>query len=175
MMFQVSNCVMYGRAGVCKVIDIKSGVSLIRPERQYYILHTKYANDMTIMTPVDNHKVTMRNLASRQEVVSLIDSTPKQVTEWIDDDKLRTAAFTETLDSGRCEDWIKLIKAIQQKSDEKIAMGKKLSSTDEGISKEAKKLLHEEFAESLEISSKEVESYILKRTAQQIGRSALSE
>ena len=49
-------------------------------ETQYYIMEPACGNNLTIKTPVDNRKVMMRKILSKDEVMSLIESLPDQET-----------------------------------------------------------------------------------------------
>jgi CarD family transcriptional regulator len=167
-MFNVNDCVMYGRNGACRISDITDGSFIGKPDVKYYILHPIYSNDCAIMTPVDCQKVMIRQLASKQEVYKLIDSMPSQEAVWIDDDKQRNNEFTQKLNSGLCTDWIKLIKSIYQKNEEKKELGKKLPQADQNIWKDAKKLLYEEFSASLEMPPEKIESFIAERINSQM-------
>jgi CarD family transcriptional regulator len=162
-LFAVNSCVMFGRTGVCAITDIRTGELIGKPESQYYILRPVYSADVAIMAPVDKQRLMIRELISKQEVISLIDAMPAQEEIWYDDDKLRNEKFTAALNSGLCKEWITLIKSLLHKSDEKVSIGKKLSQTDQNVLKDAKKLLYEEFSYSLDMPFNEVESYIANR------------
>ena len=77
---------------------------------------------------------------------------PNMDTLWIDDEKKRSNKFKTMLKSGKCEDLIELI------SNKRYL--KKLNKADKEIIKEAERLVSEEFAIILNISPKEVNSYI---------------
>jgi len=160
-MFNVNDYVIYNAMGVYKIVDICSEQdALTGAEKKYYVLKPVYSNNLTIKTPVDNNRVLMRKVLSKEEVMSLIESMPRQETIWIDNDKLRNESFKAALKTGDCENWIKLIKSIYQKKQEKEAIGKKLLKADEEIMKTAEKNLCEEFAVALNISPDQVVSYI---------------
>ncbi|HPO77991.1 MAG TPA: CarD family transcriptional regulator [Thermoclostridium caenicola] len=161
-MFQIDDCVIYNAMGVYKVVDIRREQDISGSETQYYILKPVYGNNLTIKTPVDNNKTLMRKVLSKEEVLSPIESMHEQETIWIDNDRQRKEMFKAVLKTGDSRNWVKLIKTIHMKEQEKKAIGKKLTKADEEIMKIAEKNLYEEFAVALSIPPEEVSSYIME-------------
>ena len=152
-MFKVDDYIMYGRTGVCKVIDITNERVINGEERKYYVLSGIHNNNNTIIKiPLDNTKIPMRKIISKGDVTSLINDMSNMEALWIDDEKKRSNKFKTMLKSGKCEDLIELI------SNKRYL--KKLNKADKEIIKEAERLVSEEFAIILNISPKEVNSYI---------------
>jgi RNA polymerase-interacting CarD/CdnL/TRCF family regulator len=161
--FKVNNYVMYGKIGICLITGIRDGSCIGKPESKYYVLRPVFSGDLEIMSPVQDLKAPMRELASKQEVFALIQSIPIKDSVWEKDSKLRNTKFTMAMNSGRCEEWIVVIKSINEKFEEYRQDGKKLSYLDETMLKDAKRLLHEEFSYPLNLRPDEVESYIQKQ------------
>ena len=152
-MFKVDDYIMYGRTGVCKVIDITNERFINGEERKYYVLSGIHNNNNTIIKiPLDNTKIPMRKIISKGDVTSLINDMSNMEALWIDDEKKRSNKFKTMLKSGKCEDLIELI------SNKRYLI--KLNKADKEIIKEAERLVSEEFAIILNISPKEVNSYI---------------
>ena len=162
-MFEVDDCVVYGNVGVCKITGISKDKYISSSETEYYVLQPVYDQKTTIRVPVDNVKISMRKIITREDVSTLIAGMPAQETVWIDDTKLRIESFKAALKTGKCEDWVMLIKTLYLEKKEKTSLGKKMTATDESIMKSAQKQLYEEFATALGILPDEVESYILAR------------
>jgi CarD family transcriptional regulator len=162
-MFEVDDCVVYGNVGVCKITDISRDKYINSSETEYYVLQPVYDSKTTIRVPVDNVKISMRKIITREDVSALIAGMPTQKTIWIDDTKQRIESFKAALKTGRCEEWVMLIKTLYLEKKEKMIAGKKMTATDESIMKTAQKQLYEEFAIALDISPDEVEAYILSR------------
>ncbi|WP_195516072.1 CarD family transcriptional regulator [Paraclostridium bifermentans] len=157
-MFKVDDYIMYGRTGVCKVVDITNEKFINGEERKYYVLSPIHNNNNTIIKiPLDNTKVPMRKIISKEDVTSLINDMSNMEELWIDDEKKRSNEFKTMLKSGKCEDLIKLISNKRH--------SKKLNKADKEIIKEAERLVNEEFAIILNISPKEVNSYISSKRA----------
>ncbi len=161
-MFKVSDYVVYGSTGVCQIVDISKEKNLSNDEIQYYVLQPVYNSKMVIKAPVDNQKVLMRQIITKDDVSSLIANMPEKQAIWINDDKQRTESFKAALRTGKSEEWIKIIKTIYLEKEEKLVVGKKLMKTDEDIMKSAEKQLYEEFAIALNISMDEVLPYIIE-------------
>lgn len=159
-MFKVKDYVVYSSTGVCQILDIKREKDINNHEVEYYILQPVYSNNMTVRTPVDNQKVVMREIITKDDVSSLIASMPDKETVWTEDYRRRSVEFKEVLKAGECSDLVKIIKTLYLEKQKKSSLGKKLMKSDEEILKVAEKRLHEEFAIALNISLDEVVPYI---------------
>lgn len=159
-MFDVNDYIMYGTTGVCKVAGIKKDRSFGDVDAEYYVLNPVYDKRSTIMTRVNNKKVQMRQIKTKQEIQKLIKKMDTFECPWIEDDRIRSQKYKEALYTGECEEWIKIIRGIHFKREERNELGKKLRQSDENIAKSAERLLYQEFSVSLEIPIEDVESYI---------------
>ena len=77
-MFQPGELLVYGSTGVCQVLSIdqrQDYVNGVKQSRLYYQLKPLYQGGV-IYTPVDNDKVVMRPVISREDAETLIDSIP---------------------------------------------------------------------------------------------------
>ena len=162
-MFNVDDYIMYGKTGLCKVVDITNEKFINGEKRKYYILSPIYNNDTIIKIPLDNDKVPMRKVISKGDMTALINDIPNMEILWIDDEKKRIAQFETMLKSGQCEELIKLIKSIKFSKKYARSIGKKLEQPDRDIMKEAERLLTEEFAIILNVYPNEASSYILSQ------------
>lgn len=165
-MFKVNDYIMYGMTGVCKILDISNEKFINNEHRKYYVLSPIYYDKTIIKVPVDNNKIQMRKIISKENVALLINDIPDMEALWIDDEKKRNQQFKTMLKSGQCEDLIKLIKSINFNKEYTKSLGKKTYQSDNDIMKEAERLLNEEFAIILNISPSEVNSYIFSQTPQ---------
>jgi len=161
LMFRVNDYVVYGLTGVCQITDISKD-EYIETETEYYVLNPVYNNNMTIRVPVNNERVLMRSVMSKDDVISLIASMPAIEPVWIEDEKQRSAAYKAALRSGNPEEWIKIIKTLYSERKTRSDNGRKLTKTDEDILNEAEKHLHQEFSIALNIPPEKVVSYITK-------------
>ena len=77
-MFQVGEYVLYGINGICRVAEIGPSPYDKADTRTFYLL-IPVNNPMrsTIYTPVDNDRVPMRRLMTREEIDALIEAIPE--------------------------------------------------------------------------------------------------
>src|SRR5690554_4768253 len=107
-MFKIGDLIIYGHTSVCRVKDITTlNLPLMADEdreRLYYILEPLY-EDSTIYTPVDNPKVFMRPIISRERAEELIDLIPTMQAEPFHTNVLRelTDHYNSLLQTHDCE------------------------------------------------------------------------
>lgn len=102
-MFKVNDYVVYSLTGVCRIMDIIKEKDVNNHEIEYYILQPVYNSNMTIKTPVNNQKVLMREIITKDDISSLIAAMPENENIWIDDYRQRTEEFKAVLRTGECE------------------------------------------------------------------------
>ena len=67
-MFKEGDFIIYGSNGVCQVEHIGSmDLQGVPGDKMYYTLVPVYEEKSRLFTPVDNHKVVMRPVISKQE------------------------------------------------------------------------------------------------------------
>ena len=167
-MFSVNDYIVYGSNGVCKIEDIcvLPKVDGVHKNKKYYVLKPIYSKGNTIYTPVDNTKVVIRKIISKAETKKFIDSIPSIATLSISDDKARAAECQNALRSCDYKEWIKVIKTINIRKQERISLGKKIGQIEERLLNSAEDFLYGELAVPLEIPKEQVEEYIVKRIEQ---------
>lgn len=67
-MFSKNEYIIYGSTGVCKIIDIVKKKFGFNKEREYYILKPAYDTNSTIYAPIDNDKISIRKIMTKEEV-----------------------------------------------------------------------------------------------------------
>ncbi len=161
-MFEVGDFVIYGSKGVCKVLKVgpidMPGVS---KDKLYYTLSQIYLKGSTIFTPVDNDKIRIRKILTKKEADLLIEEVRSLEPTWISDDKEREKIFTEALRNGDCKSLFKMIISLYKRKEDRIADGKKATSTDERYFHAAEDILYGELAIPLGINKDEVRDYIM--------------
>lgn len=165
-MFKVGDYVVNGTNGVCKVEKIgKLKLGDEESDEQYYTLAPIYTKGSQVFTPVDNNRVVLRSVISRQEACNLIDEMRDIDEIVVTDDKKREQAYKEAIKSCDCRKFISIINTVLRRREERLAAGKKMSACDERYFKQAKDNLYGEFAISLKIAKDDVESYVERRMA----------
>ena len=148
-MFQPGELLVYGSTGVCQVLSIdqrQDYVNGVKQSRLYYQLKPLYQGGV-IYTPVDNDKVVMRPVISREDAETLIDSIPT----------LRPAVCPAATSL------MELTMSIHQKRCKAEAQNRRLGMVDERFMKQAEQLLFGELAAALDIPYDEVQPYIANR------------
>lgn len=162
-MFEINDYVVNGSLGVCQIIDIVKDRNMRGEEIEFYALRPVFSNSnnmMTIKTPVNNPKVAMRDIVTKEDVADLLELMSGTETVWIDDAMKRGENFKLSLKTGEIEEIFKIVKTLHSEKREYTAIGKNLSRTDEEMLKTAEKQLVEEFSLVLDISPDEVIPYI---------------
>lgn len=163
-MFEKGDFIVYGSTGICVIEDIATmdfpGTS---KERLYYVMLPYRKNGNKIFTPVDNPKMKLRRVLTREETLALIDEIPEIEQIGIVEEKLREQKYKECIRSCECKNWIRIMKTLQHRNQERISRGKKVTATDERYYKIAEENLYTEFSISLGMTVKEVKEYLSKR------------
>lgn len=163
-MFEIGDYIVCSNNGICTVEDISTiDVPDVDPKRLYYILQPVYAKTSVVYIPVDNEKIIMRKVLTKEQVNELIDHIPEIETIREMNDKLREERFKECMKRHECKDWIKVIKTLYLRKQERVEKGQKVTATDARYLKTAEDNLYGEFAMALGIEKNEVEEFIERR------------
>lgn len=164
-MYEIGEMIVYGNSGVCEVTGYDSPkLPGINPEQKYYTLRPLYGNG-TIYCPVDNPRVFMRPVLSREEAESLIDLIPEICAEPCHSTQVQeiTNHYRSAIDTHDCADLIELVMSIYCKKQAAEANGRKMSQLDGRYMKLAEDLLYGEFAVALSMPKDSVREYISSR------------
>lgn len=162
-MYEIGAVMMHPSAGVCKITEIRTERRLGEAARQYYVLKPLYERSSTVLTPVGSEKVRLRPLLSAGELQALLEDGYRAPGDWIEDNKLRQAQYTQVVRSDNPGAIIRLIAELLQKQEERQRQGKKLQAADERLLAEAERRIDQEFAYALDIQPQEVAAYIRKQ------------
>lgn len=162
-MFEVGDYIVCGNNGICIVERIGTiDIPDVDPDRLYYILQPVYAKTSVVYIPVDNEKIVMRKVLTKDQVNDLIQHIPEIETIVEMNDKLREERFKECMKKYDCTSWIRVIKTLYLRRQERIERGQKVTATDARYLKSAEDNLYGEFSMALGIARDEVEAYIEK-------------
>jgi CarD family transcriptional regulator len=160
-MFQKGDYIVYGSSGVCVVEEIGSmDMSGTTKGKLYYTLLPVYSSKSRIYTPIDNTKIVMRKIVSKEEALALIDNIPEIEPLWVNDEKKREDLYRQVIKTGNIVEWIKIIKTLYLRRQSRMADGRKLAMVDERYLKMAEDSLYGELAIVLDMEKDEVEPYI---------------
>lgn len=163
-MFEVGEYIVYGVKGVCRIEEITHiDISGADKERLYYVLSPVGGGNGKIYAPVDNKKVTMRKVITREEANRLIEELPQIELLWVPDDKQREATYKEALSTCDYRAWVSIVKTLYLRKQERVAAGKKITALDERYMRTAENELYSELSLTLGVPKAEMEDYIKER------------
>ena len=114
-------------------------------------------------TPVDNQKIVMRSVLSRDEAERLIYDMKDIETFWIQDEKRREELLKESLKTCDCREGVKIIKTLYLRKQSRLANGKKEIAVDERYLHVAEDSLYGELAIALNMPKSQVEQFVCER------------
>lgn len=89
-MYEVGDLIVYGRTGICEVTEITTlKMDGVPKDKLYYILRPVREKRGKVFTPVDNEKIVMRRVISKEEAEELIREIPQIEGLWIGSEKQR--------------------------------------------------------------------------------------
>ncbi len=160
-MFKAGSYIVYGTKGVCKVDAIGSiNVPGVDKCRLYYTLSPVSSPSGTIYTPVENSKVAMRSILSREEALQLIQEIPSIEAMKIPNEKEREQLFQQALLTCDCREAVRIIKTLYKKRIQRMEAGKNATAMDQRYLQYAQDQLYGELAIVLDIEKTDVEDYI---------------
>lgn len=164
-MFGIDEIVVYGSTGVCRIVDIGTpqfhGVD---KSQSYYTLKPVFG-DGVIYCPVENNRVFIRTVITREQAEKLVDTIPSIHAQAYHNrsTQLLTEHYNEVISTHECADLIELIMSIYSKKQALAGQKRRLGQVDERFMKRAQNLLYGELAVALGIEKDEVEQYIASR------------
>lgn len=162
--FEKGEYVVYGKVGVCRVEDRRT-MRFGGDEGEYYFLSPQEDPRSVVYVPCDNESLMarMRPLMKKEEIDAVLCRVSDEQVDWIEDRNERSAAFRRIIAGGDRQEILRLIRCMNQRKQERVQVGKKLSGTDEGLLQECIRLVDEEFSLALDIPREQVASYIQER------------
>ena len=163
-MFQVGEYVLYGINGICRVAEVGPSPYDKEDTRTFYLL-IPVNNPMhsTIYTPVDNDRVPMRRLMTKEEIDALIEAIPDIETLTVPVEKQRREIYRAVVGALRPEGYVQVIKTVNRRREELATARKHFPVTDLEYGRLARHLLCSECAHVLGISETEADAYIADR------------
>jgi len=160
-MFKKDDIVIYSGYGLCQVVDVTTmNMNGIPKDKLYYTLHQLSGNGGTIYTPVEHKEKVLREVITREEAQELIEGMDEIEDLWVTDERLRENQYKEAVKSCNCREWIRIIKCLYSRKQDRLAQGKKMTSVDEKYFNIAKECLYSELSISMDIPMEDMEAYI---------------
>ncbi len=155
--FKVNQQIVYPSQGTGKIVEIKE--KLFNGEKtMYYVIYLE-VSDMTIMVPIDRcAELGIRSIVSAAEVHKALDIIGESFEPITSDWKLRYQLNMDLLKKGSVQDIAMIVRSLYHRS--KV---KELPILERKLYDSAKKLLEDEIASALKLSTKEVEQLLLEK------------
>ena len=163
-LFSIGDKITYGSEGVYTVKEFTVSPIDKNDTRQFYVLlpaHGPACN--VIITPVDNDKVKMRPIMSRDEALAFIDRIPDIPPLTVEREKDRRDIYRQTLANATGDDFISIIKTVAERREIFFKAKRRLSESDSNYERKSKFCINGELASALGISIDEVDEFIKKR------------
>lgn len=169
-MFEIGEYIVYGNTGVCKVAEMTTmRAPGAKDDKLYYALEPVYDKGCRLFTPVDNQKVMMRPVMTRQEADHLIERMKDIDTLWVSDEKNREQIYKEAVRTCSSEEWVRMIKTLYIRKQSRLAAGKKVTSSDAKYLHMAEESLYGELSVVMGIPRAQVEEYLVSRVRESDG------
>lgn len=166
-MYELGDYIIYGNHGVCRIEGIGSlNMSGVDKSIECYTLQPVFTKASTLYTPINNEKVSMRKVISNDEALELLNKIPGVPLLWIENDKQREETYKKALRDRDCMDWVKIIKTLHVRKQERLSQGKKLTFTDEKYLGIAQDFLYGELSVALDIDKDEAEKLVIDQLEQ---------
>ena len=163
-MFEKGTYIVCGQHGVCRVDEIgKLKLSEASRDRDYYTLSKVYSHNGVLYIPTDSDKIIMRPVLSKDEAETLIMDMKDIEPLVIENEKYKDDIFKQAFRSCDNVEWIRAIKALYVRKQDRLARGKKVTASDERYLRTAEDNLYGELAISLNMDKRDVEEYINSR------------
>ena len=164
-MYQKNDLIVYGSTGVCRILDVTTpAMSGVASGKLYYQLEPLYQGGV-IYTPVDNPKVSIRPVISRNSAETLIDKIPSIRAEAFVTQSIQrlTEHYQEAILLHDCESLLEMVMSIYAKKQDAEQQKRKFGQVDAKFMTRAEDLLYGELAVALGITTESVTDYISAR------------
>lgn len=154
-MFKKGDLILYSVHGICKVDDIcEKTISHIK--KQYYILHPINEKNLSISTPVDNDKVAMLELLTKEEAQETLELFKNPGINWIEIDRERSEVYNEIIKQWNRREIVKIANTLMRTKIDLESNGKKFHEKDKKMLLDIQSILFSELAFSLDTTSEEI-------------------
>lgn len=161
-MLEIGNKIVYGKTGVCTVVGQCEKELSRNDKKLYFVLKPLGSDTNTIFVPVDNNKVFMRPLISKEEAKDLINRIPDIVSSTADIE-LSKEQYELMVSTHNPEDLVGLTARLHAKRKDALANRKKPGFIDEKYMALAEKLLFGELSTVLGTTFDDIKKEILEK------------
>ncbi len=163
-MFEIGSYMVYGTNGVCRVTDICVSPFDKHDSRRYYVLKpVSGPSEAVIYTPVDNDRVPMRALLSREETEALLGRLPSIPKLLVEVEKMRREIYRAVMNAADPDSYIALIKTVKERRSEFAGTTRRLPDFESEYDSTARRHLFTELSVVLGIPMEKIEEHIRKK------------
>ena len=163
-MYTKGDYIHHATNGLCRVEDVTTiEIDGVDKGRLYYRLWPVGSHGSTVFSPVEKAREKTRYAMTREEAETLIADMPSIKTLWITEERARERQYKEALFSMSCRDWVKIIKTLYLRKQDRQARGQKITAMDEQYLRKTEDRLYEELSFALGKKKEDMESYIIEQ------------
>ena len=162
-MFEKGAFVVHGSSGVCRVDAVGPLSGMGSGDKMYYTLVPVYTNGGKIFSPVDNTRIVLRPVLTKEQAEALLSRVRMLEELQVPDEKKREETYKQAFYSGQCENLVKMLKAIHTRGQQRLAQGKRATASDERYMRMAEDCLFGELAVSFGISREDAKEVFIRR------------
>lgn len=159
-MYQVSQLVVYGIHGVCRIVQMEDRV-VDRKNVSYYVLEPTLQPGTRFLIPSHNPAALakIRPLLGKSQLLSMLSDASLQ-QDWIQDENRRKQLYRQIITSGDALALIGLLRMLEVHKRAQEEAGRKIHQCDENFMRDAYKVLSGELCAVLEIPERDVPGYL---------------
>ncbi len=159
-MFEVSQLVVYGGHGVCKIVATEDRV-VDRKSVCYFVLEPLSQPRTRFLIPNHNPAALSRlRCPLKKEALISILSDPRKSTQWFPDDNRRKQLYRQILASGDAAALVGMLRLLEEHKQAQAETGRRIHICDENFMRDAYKILGDEVCVVLQIPQPEVMNYL---------------
>ncbi len=132
--------------GVCRISQISDMAFGGKTKRSYYEMEPVAKPGSKIFVPSDAADNRVRPVMTRAEALLLIDKIPSLPPILVENEKQREQLYQQAMQSNDPAQWVKIIKTIYYRREERTAAGKKITNVDQRYFKLAEECLYAELS-----------------------------
>ena len=161
-MYSVGEFVVKPNTGICKIDEIVMMSLGGSEEKPYYVLFPIDNEKSKIFVSADADRKRLRLAMTKEEAAAFLDEVPAMQEISVPSDKLREQQYKEAFRTNEAKELVGVIKHLYARTKKRIAIGKKITSTDERYYRQAEKALYSELAFSLGTEFSEIQKKIME-------------
>ncbi len=154
-MFNIGDAIVYANTGLCVIRDIRTE-DFLGDKQLFYVLDPVYSKGSTIFSPVENSKMVIRSVVSKEELCDILSVESPPEDNWIENSHERRNFFSGILRSCILSDTLNAVRSLNHQKNKKESTGKKLHMADEKALVDLERMLYGEIAYVLGIGYDEV-------------------